>query len=176
MTILIGGGSCSGKSTLTNALAEHLEDNAINLDKFFRRDEPGAPMITVNGRELFDCNHPQTINLEKALAEINDTPKPQIIEGHFSLTYPELRELATLKVFVDCPPDVRRTRRLIRDTENQRGTPEEILAYYQASAVNGFKKYISPSQEYADLTINGLLTPAENIKIIQKFLHSVSFL
>jgi uridine kinase len=176
MTILIGGGSCSGKSTLTKALAERLYATPINLDKFFRRDEPNAPMIEVNGQLLFDCNHPQTINLQNALKEINQTPESRIIEGHFALTYPELRKLATLKIFVDCPAEIRQERRLARDTANQKGTPEQILAYYQTSAVNGYIAYIEPSKSHADLVINGQLSPDENIHIIQNFIENMSFM
>ncbi|MFM9873168.1 MAG: uridine kinase [Fimbriimonadaceae bacterium] len=166
MTILIGGGSCSGKSTLTKALAEQLNATPINLDQFFCRDEPNAPMIEVNGQLLFDCNHPQTINLQKALAEINQIREPRIIEGHFSLTYPELRQLATLTIFVDCPAEIRQQRRLARDTANQKGTPTEILAYYQASAIPGFQNYIEPSKQHANLIISGERPPEQNIQKI----------
>ncbi len=176
MTILIGGGSCSGKSTLARALAEQLQIPHINLDKFFCRDEPNAPMVEVNGQLIFDCNHPQTVNLDKALLEIKQTPEPRIIEGHFSLYYPELREMATLKIFVQCPAEVRQARRLIRDTKNNRGTSEEILAYYHASAVPGFSQYIEPTEQYADLIINGQLSTSENAPIITNHIKTMSFL
>ncbi|ARU42076.1 hypothetical protein CCB80_13370 [Armatimonadetes bacterium Uphvl-Ar1] len=172
MIILIGGGSCSGKTTLAQLLATELNIPLISLDQFFRRDDPTAPHITLNNQQLFDCNHPETIDLPLALAHINQNPAPKIIEGHFALTYPELRTLANIKVFITCPPKIREQRRLTRDLANKKGTPEQILAYYQASAIPGFEKHIAPSQIHADLNLSGEEDPKVNLNRILEHLQS----
>lgn len=156
MTLLIGGGSCSGKSTLARAIAAETGWPVIHLDAFFRRGQPGAPLIEVDGECVFDCNHPDTIDLPLALESIRSTPEPRIIEGHFALTYSELRELATHSVFVDCPAEIREARRLARDCP-AKGTEAQVLAYYRACAVPGFEKYIWPSRQHADLIVDGSL-------------------
>ncbi|MBA4291895.1 hypothetical protein C0431_02895 [bacterium] len=170
MTILIGGGSCSGKSTLAKLLATHLQIPLISLDQFFRRDDPTAPHITLNNQRIFDCNHPETTDLALALTHINQIPSPKIIEGHFALTYSELSELATLKVFITCPPEIRQQRRLTRDLANNKGTPEQILGYYRASAVPGFENHIAPSQIHADLNLSGEDDPKVNLALILTYL------
>lgn len=166
--ILIGGGSCSGKTTLAQQLATQLNIPIISLDQFFRRNDPTAPHLALNNQSVFDCNHPETIDLQQAIAHINQFPGPKIIEGHFALTYPELRELATLKVFITCPPEIRQERRITRDLANNKGTPEQILAYYKASAVPGFENHIAPSSIHADLILDGTLSTNSNCDQISR--------
>lgn len=160
MTILIAGGSCSGKSTLARALVESIpRATHIPLDQFFRRDDPAGPQINVGGTMMFDCNHPETIDLGAALKFITSTPEPRIIDSHFGLFYPELRELATLKVFIDCPDDIRAIRRLLRDSP--RSTPQAVADYYLACARPAFGKYIEPTRQFADVFLDGSLTTRE---------------
>ncbi|QYK52379.1 MAG: AAA family ATPase [Fimbriimonadaceae bacterium] len=155
MTILIAGGSCSGKSTIARALAEAIPGAThIPLDQFFRRDDPKGPQIEVNGELVFDCNHPETIDLQAALQAIQNTPEPRIIDSHFGLFYAELRELATLKVFVDCPDDIRAIRRILRDSPG-RGTPQEVADYYLICARPAYTQYIEPTRHFADVVSDG---------------------
>jgi uridine kinase len=156
VTILIGGGSCSGKTTLARALADQLQIPLISLDQFFRRHDPNGPQILINGEWMFDCNHPETIDLVAALDHLCTIPEPRIIEGHFALTYPNLRALATHLIFVDCPPQVRQARRIQRDSP-AKGTPKQVLAYYQGCAVPGYEKYIEPSRIHATQVIDGAM-------------------
>lgn len=161
MTFLIAGGSCSGKSTIARALAEALPGAThIPLDQFFRRDDPSGPQIELNGQLVFDCNHPETIDLQAALQAIQSTPEPRIIDSHFGLFYPELRELATLKVFVDCPDDIRAIRRILRDSPG-RGTPQEVTDYYLACARPAYAKYIEPTRQFANVILDGRETVSD---------------
>lgn len=169
MTILIAGGSCSGKSTLARALAESIPDAThIPLDQFFRRDDPNGPKIEVNGKMVFDCNHPETIDLQTALKVIRQTPEPRIIDSHFGLFYPELRELATLKVFVDCADDIRAIRRILRDSP--RSSPQEVADYYLACARPAFGKYIEPTREFADVILDGTAYVQESANMLLNYL------
>lgn len=168
MTILIAGGSCSGKTTIARALAKSIPGAThIPLDQFFRRDDPSGPQIEVNGRLVFDCNHPETIDLEAALQAIQNTPEPRIIDSHFGLFYPELRELATLKVFADCPDDIRAIRRILRDSPS-RGTPKEVADYYLACARPAYAKYIEPTSQFADVILDGTVSVQESVSKLLK--------
>ncbi|MBX3113756.1 MAG: AAA family ATPase [Fimbriimonadaceae bacterium] len=168
MTILIAGGSCSGKSTIARALAEAIRGAThIPLDQFFRRDDPNGPKIEVNGQLVFDCNHPETIDLVAALQMIENTPVPRIIDSHFGLFYSEFRELATLKVYVDCPDDIRAIRRMLRDSPS-RGTPQEVADYYLACARPAYAKYIEPTRQFADMILDGTSSIQESVSKLLK--------
>ena len=174
MKIVMGGGSCSGKSTIATQLAKSLNSPIIHLDSFFRRDDPTGPKITINGQVLFDCNHPETVNLGLAIKEIEKYQATLVIEGHFALTYPELREISNLTIFVECSPELRHKRRINRELNNQKGTLKEITDYYEQCAVPGFANYIAPSAQYADISIDGALEPSLNVVKILDYLKSIS--
>lgn len=162
MTILIAGGSCSGKSTLARALVASLPGAThLPLDQFFRRDDPNGPQIEVNDKLVFDCNHPETIDLPKALAAIDQSSGFLIVDSHFGLYHSELRSRADFKVFIDCRAEIREQRRVERDSP-ARGTHEEVLDYYRACAVPGYDRYIRPSIEFADFVLDGTL-PVEEL-------------
>lgn len=171
MTILIGGGSCSGKSTLARELSGQTGWPLTHLDTFFRRGQPGAPMIEVGGELLFDCNHPDTIDWDAAMKAVGTVSGSQIVEGHFALTSPSLRKIADLKVFVDCPAEVRKVRRIERDSP-ARGSREQVLDYYQTCAVPGYALYIEPSRQYADTVLDGTLDPHLLVDQILALLNS----
>jgi uridine kinase len=170
-TIVVGiaGGSASGKSTITTALAEalraHHQVTAVSADRYMLRDRPDAPMFfsPSMGKEMFDANHPNSIVWEKlnhdldTLLQQDDRPEILLMEGHLLFTNPELRERLDLRIFVELDADERALRRLIRDLTNGRsnGDPVFIANYYRECARVGHARYIEPSRVYADLIIRG---------------------
>ena len=88
-TIGIAGGSCSGKTTLTNALEEKFTAEgrrviAIHMDKFFKNPTPNtiAPITRV---EYPEHNHPDSFKLDEFYAAIDEAQASDadvvIIEG-----------------------------------------------------------------------------------------------
>lgn len=166
--LLIAGGSGSGKSTLADGLAVHHPDWAIlHLDDY---QKPKSEVPKVNGRRNWD--EPSVIDFTKLLgdtqallrgeavevdgwsrtADRNDfrrerftiRPGPVLaVEGYFALWFPELRELADFKVYLDAPPGIRHARRIWTKSPSYL---DEILEPMH-------RRYVEPTQAYADLVV-----------------------
>ncbi|OMJ95230.1 hypothetical protein SteCoe_1442 [Stentor coeruleus] len=159
----ICGGSCSGKSLVTEKLKLSLDLSAsvINEFDFYHSN------LTVS--DNFDT--PEAINwelLESCLNTLNSKctfESPQydlvkhkrkkkttklyptrvvILEGLFILNREEIRNKLDLKIFIDCPDDVRVGNRIRKFTKNFNMSLEFIIDYYLKCTKPAFEKYIKP--------------------------------
>ena len=95
-----------------------------------------------------------------------------VVEGILVLHYPQIRELFSLKIFVDTPEDLRFNRRQKRDI-NERGRNEEnIIEQYVNSVRPMHDKFVEPSKYFADEIILGENRPDEIIGSIIKKIKS----
>ena len=79
-----------------------------------------------------------------------------IVEGILILEHDDLRNMASLKVFCDCDPDLVAERRLARDRASftwKYGGEEGRLAYYEKFTKPGFYEFISPRKAEADVVV-----------------------
>ena len=175
----ISGGSCSGKSTLTDRLLERLgPDKAVILpqdDYFFGLGDapPGK------GGPNFD--HPDAVdfdNLCTQLAQLKageavnrplydfpthlpkaetayTTPRPVIlVDGILILHHQPMRALLDLKIFVECDAPNRLARRLERDVRERGRTPDSVNAVFADQVNPMHEKYVEPSKRHADIVVN----------------------
>lgn len=197
----VAGGSNSGKTTITERLAElvggeHL--SLIKLDSYYveRSDEP------LEVRAAANYDHPDAFDWEllndhlAALAAgaaievpvydftIHDrsderstvTPaRVVVVEGILVLWEPRLRERFDLKVFVDTPADLRIIRRLRRDVAERGRTPESILDQYLGTVRPAHEQFIEPSKRFADVIVpeGGLNRPA--IEVLLARVREIAF-
>src|SRR5688572_24956486 len=96
MTILVAitGGTCSGKTTLTNALAEHLADLrpvVLNQDAYFR-DFTGEPDAART------ANRPDAVNWEALV------PQLQALKRGATITHPAPGTRAGARLATGEPP------------------------------------------------------------------------
>ena len=173
--IAIAGGSASGKSTLAASLFERLKTMAvcelIAMDRYMRRTDPLAPKVVVEGIEMFDANHPDSVDNAAVLHAIQNSPAAiVIVEGLMCLAVEELRSAADLRVFIDLDADVRSMRRMERDIRTKRsgGDPAFILAYYLACARVGHRLYVQPSASFADILVRGDADPVRTAALISQ--------
>jgi uridine kinase len=78
-----------------------------------------------------------------------------LVEGLFTLYYPELLSLYHLRVYVDTPDDVCFDRRMRRDTIERGRTPESVRRQYEATVRPSSIAFVRPSAANADLVIDG---------------------
>ena len=177
----IAGGSGSGKTTLANEISSNYDQKkvaiieqdsyyinipVINLKqkKKFNFDHPSAIDITLFEKDLKSLLEGKTINVplydfktHSRLKEYRQL-KPHhiiVVEGILVLHYPQIRELFSLKIFVDTPEDLRFNRRQKRDI-NERGRNEEnIIEQYVNSVRPMHDKFVEPSKYFADEIILG---------------------
>jgi uridine kinase len=183
LLVAITGGTSSGKTTLTRALAEQLCDVShliLSQDTYFR-DYADLPEAERDAART--ANRPDAVNWQALIPQLEalksgraithpasgtraaargDTPAPLgpadviLLEGHLLLVDETVRALADLKVFVDCDVEVRVLRRITRDTSRVPKSSEALersLAWYWRDVLPNNQRYTTLQRTYADLII-----------------------
>jgi uridine kinase len=78
-----------------------------------------------------------------------------IVEGLFTLHWPEVRRMFDISVFVTSPDHTCLERRKARDVRERGRTLESVLEQYDATVRPGNEQYILPSCAHAHLVLNG---------------------
>ena len=175
----IAGCSGSGKTTLACELARALNGIHFHLDSYYRdlSHMPLAERATENFDDPAIIESPLLAAHIAALARGEAIERPLydfatfcripgqtetvrsgrflIVEGIFSLYYPELLPLYHLRVFVDTPDELCFERRLKRDIEQRGRTPESVRRQYEATVRPACLAFIRPSASNADLIVDG---------------------
>ena len=166
----VAGGSASGKTTFAAALLAALaagdpplRGETFCLDRYFYRDAARGPAFVSpsSGKTVFDCNHPDSADNERLLADVEarrgaeDAPDVLIVEGLMALAVPRIRERLDLRLFVELDADERALRRLLRNLGGGNGDPQPIVTYYRECARVGHARYVEPSRVHADLILRG---------------------
>ena len=181
MPLIIGiaGGSGSGKSTVARNVADALTSLSvafIDMDAYYRN----LSDMPLEERRRFNWDHPDafdfdllTAHLER-LANRETIDKPVydfvshlrsadavtvppsdviVIDGILLFVDPRVRDLCSVKVFVDADADVRLIRRLKRDISS-RGRPlDEIIEQYLSTVQPMHLQFVEPSKRYADIIV-----------------------
>ncbi|MFA6796225.1 MAG: uridine kinase [Bacilli bacterium] len=178
--ILIGGGSSSGKTFITNGALKEIDSNDITYISFddYYRD---ISHLTIEERKKENFDHPDAFDWDLLLEQVSalkrgetiekpiydfeiltrskktELVKPKkvvIFEGIMALENSKIRKLSDLKIFVDASPERRFLRRLIRDHSERTHRPYEfIINQYFSTVKPMFDLYIKPTEVYADAII-----------------------
>ena len=178
--VAITGGTSSGKSTFTTALAGHLADLhpvVLSQDAYFRdfQEVPEAERDAV-----WTANRPDAVHWEALLPHLealkrgaavtfpapgtraarrNDPPlhlgpaPVVLLEGHLLLVDERVRALADLRIFLDCDVEVRVLRRIARDVGRPNGSLERSLAWYWRDVLPNNQRYTTEQRGHADLVV-----------------------
>jgi len=160
----IAGGTCSGKSTLTDELAETLgaayKVTVLNLDTFYKfaAMRTVAPITRV---EYPEHNHPAAVDMDKLQAAFSAAIAEEgndvvLAEGIFALHFDHIREQFDLKVFVDLKSDERMYRRIKR-MMNDNTTMDDVAVRYLDTVRYRHDEFVEPTRWHADLVVNGNL-------------------
>ncbi|QEL54266.1 uridine kinase [Chromobacterium paludis] len=186
----VAGGSGSGKTTVTNKVLETIgsEMAAVIIQDYYYRDQSH---LTFEQRLGTNYDHPQAFDWPLLIAHIDDLrngraiempvydfanhtrshqtitvqPAPVIvIEGLFPLYDAALREMMSLKIFVDTDSDVRFIRRLKRDIAERGRTMENVIEQYLTTVRPMHNQFIEPTKRFADVILpHGANDPAVDI-------------
>lgn len=178
--ILVGGGSSSGKSFITNQVIQNIGPELvtrISLDDYYK-DQADMPL---EERYKVNYDHPKAFDWKLMRAHLNAlkngksiekpiydfvqltrsdktevvTPKSVVIvEGIMALVDEGVRELGDLRVFISASAERRFLRRAIRDSRERGRTFENIVYQYFDSVQPMYEGIVKPSSNYADLIIN----------------------
>jgi uridine kinase len=175
--IAVTGGSGAGKGWFVDRLCRVLGDKAthLQLDDFYR-DRSHLPMAR---RAQLNFDIPAAIDwkrLEEVLSVCRSGLKPLVprydfstysrlpqprswqrkplvfVDGLWLLRPPAIRQLFSLKIYLDTPAELRRARRFDRDVA-ERGYTAEIVAQRYEVAASMHDRYVAPQKRWADLVL-----------------------
>jgi uridine kinase len=186
----VAGGSGSGKSTVTRQVLASIgpEMTAVvfqddyycdqtHLSREERRktnyDHPDAFDWRLMVQHVQALRRGESIEMptydftrdNRASQTITVKPAPVIvIEGLFALFDADLRNMMSLKVFVDTASDVRFIRRLQRDMAERGRSAESVIEQYLETVRPMHKQFIEPTKRHADVILpHGANGPAVDI-------------
>lgn len=177
--IIVAGGSASGKSTVVNEIIERLKSVHVAIIKHddYYIDLTNMPM---EERKLVNYDHPSSLDNELLYQHLQDLlnnkavlkptydfiehnrntnkellePKKVIIlEGILSLVDKRIRDLASIKIFVELDDDLRFIRRLTRDINERGRSVESVIQQYLTTVKPMYHKYVKPQKKYCDIII-----------------------
>ncbi|MDN4035899.1 uridine kinase [Massilia sp. YIM B02443] len=186
----VAGGSGSGKSTVSKQVLASFGDEMVSVvmqDDYYR----DQTHLTLEERRKQNYDHPNAFDWPLLVQHIqalrngetiqmpeydftvsNRTgktipvkPAPVIvIEGLFVLYDADLRDMMSLKIFVDTAPDVRFIRRMQRDITERGRTVESITNQYLDTVRPMHKQFIEPTKRHADVILpHGANYPAVDV-------------
>ncbi|HQY86696.1 MAG TPA: uridine kinase [Ilumatobacteraceae bacterium] len=187
----VAGGTCSGKTTVSERLAELAGDEKlalIKLDSYYvshdhkpfeeretaNYDHPDAFDWLLLNDHLAALSHGSTVpvpiydyTMHRRSGEVRMVAPARIVvvEGILVLYEPTLRDRFDLKVYIDTDADLRFIRRLQRDVAERGRTPESIIVQYLDSVRPSHEQFIEPSKRHADVIFpqGGLNAPAIDV-------------
>lgn len=178
--VAIAGGTCSGKSTLTDRLEGIFKEKckvvAFHMDKYFKK-EPPTTIAPITRKEYVEHNSPDTLELPRMFEDFarvtgdGSDARLVLVEGLFALYLDEIRDRADLKIFVDLPSDERLTRRIVRFMAWGQ-TFEEVTERYLDTVRFRHNELIEPTRWHADLVLNGTLDRGQGVDVAACFIEN----
>ena len=179
LVIGFAGGTGSGKTTIAAKISEIIgEENSVILpqDAYYRAQND----LPLESRKLTNYDEPSAFDndymveqlsqllagesIERPIYDYSQHNRASetklieakaviLIEGIMTLHFKSLRDLMTLRVFVDAPPDERFIRRLERDVKERGRNAESVINQYRRTVKPMHDLFIEPTKQHADLIV-----------------------
>ena len=179
LIIGIAGGTGSGKTTIVENILKVVPQKNISV---ITQDSYYNDTSHLNSKERTQINfdHPNSINFSLLVDHINQLksgqsiaqpiysftshnrtnqtktiipPKVLIIEGILIFNHKHLRDLCTIKIFVQAEADERLILRVKRDIQERGRDLNEVFSRYQNTLKPMHNQFIEPTKEFADIII-----------------------
>lgn len=177
--IAVAGGSASGKTTVVNEILSKLDLTSVAIikhDDYYKDQED----MSLEERYKVNYDHPDSLDNDLLVkhiqmllegksilkpvydfeqytrSKITETVEPRkviILEGILILTDERIRNLSSIKLFVELDEDTRFIRRLQRDLKERGRSVDSVIAQYQSTVKPMHHKYVKPTKRYADVII-----------------------
>ncbi|MDG1032578.1 MAG: uridine kinase [Flavobacteriaceae bacterium] len=176
----ICGGTCSGKSTISQKVKDYYKEkgvNKINTDSYYKDHSK----LSFYERSQINFDHPDSIDFELLIEHIksliknksirepvysykshkrlkkNKLLKPKkiiILEGLHIFCNAELINLIDFGLFLNLDSSTRLNRRIKRDINERGRTKQEVINRFNEMCEPMYKKFIYPSRTKANVVIN----------------------
>lgn len=177
-TLMIAGGSASGKTWLTERLATEMPGVTLVCQDAFYHDRPTG---SAADRHEFDFDQPYAIDWAEMATAVTalqtgqaaDIPiydfsvslragserlEPKgdtlIVDGTLVMSQPDMVALADFCVYVRCPEVLRRARREQRDVKDRGREIEFVRKQLDEQVFPAHEQHVRPSAQYADLILD----------------------
>jgi uridine kinase len=168
----IAGGSCSGKTLVSEALKKHFDAAVLNMDDYYKTvdirseridynfDEPGALDLKLLSEHLQQLNRGNTIS--KPTYDFSTHSRKGyenfsagtiiIVDGLLAL-HDTIRNYIDVKIFVQCSEEKRLQRRIERDIAERGRTRDSVLYQFDKTVKPMHDKHVESTRKYADIII-----------------------
>jgi uridine kinase len=183
----IAGPSGAGKSYLARHLSDYLGAPVLSLDHYYRDlshlspeartrsnfDDPSAlehdlliaqVAHLANGRTIAVPTYDFSVHSRTKQTQPFQPAPFVIVEGLFTLHWPELRNLLGTRVYVDMTDDVCLQRRQERDVRERGRTPESVVEQFRSTVAPMAERYVRPTQEHAHVVVFGSALIGEGVE------------
>lgn len=178
--ILVGGGSASGKTYVTESVIKNLDSSRIthlSLDDYYK-DQSN---ISMEERMKVNYDHPKAFDwklMESQLIDLKNgksiekpiydftqhnrsgkletiVPKDLVVcEGIMALVNKRIRALSDLNIFVNASRERRFLRRIERDQKARGRSFDSIVTQFFSTVRPMFEEVVGPTSNYADVIVN----------------------
>ena len=178
VVIGIGGGTGSGKTTLTKRLKERLgsQVTVLSYDNYYK----SHPEMPYDERVRLNYDHPSAFDTELLVEHLAALRRGETIaapvydfkqhdrsdetmliaptgvirvEGILILADERLRSQMDVKIYVDTDADVRILRRVVRDVKQRGRSLESVVTQYLTTVKPMHEQFVEPSKRYADIIV-----------------------
>ncbi|QNQ82636.1 uridine kinase [Lactobacillus sp. PV037] len=180
IVIGIAGGSGSGKTTIAHEIYERLHQNdhmlILTQDSYYKNNDN----LSMAERQKINYDHPDAFDMPLLTKQLKQLMNRQaiempvydftahtrsketvhtepadiiILEGILVLSDKQLRDLMSIKIFVDTDDDIRFIRRLERDTQERGRTMDSVITQYLATVKPMYHQFLEPTKRYADIIV-----------------------
>lgn len=174
----IAGPSGAGKSYLARYLSDRLQAPVLALDHYYRDlshlppeerarsnfDDPAAlehELLIGQVANLIEGNvieipiYDFSTHIRTGKTHLFQPAPFVIVEGLFTLHWPELRRLLSTRVFLDMSDDICLRRRRERDVRERGRTPESVVEQFRTTVAPMAERYVRPSRAHAHVVVFG---------------------
>lgn len=188
----IAGGSCSGKTTVAEALFNKhqgvssfvmfddyfvdtgdIDPSTIDWESIDRYDigKLKDDLARLKAGEVVVYASNSRESSEVGVTNKTIEPKPLIIiEGFLLFADPEVRNHLNLMIFLDIPEEEIVKRRLDRKKDD---SPWDAEEYIYGGLLKGHREYVLPTKVFAHYVIDATKSPTEVVEEIDQLIHSV---
>ena len=174
----IGGGTGSGKTTLTKRLKERLGSavTVLSYDNYYK----SHPDMPYDERVRLNYDHPDAFDTDRMIEDLARLKRGEtiecplydytiydrsdqtlivrptrviIVEGILIFHSKALRDLMDIKLFVDADADERILRRIVRDVKERGRSLDSVISQYLQTVKPMHEAFVEPSKRYADVII-----------------------
>lgn len=178
LVIGIAGGTGSGKTTMTERIAEKFPDDitVINHDNYYKSHDE----MTYEERARLNYDHPNAFDTDLMIRHLKELKeghsiqcpvydftihnrsrntltivpgKVIIVEGILIFENKELCDLMDIRIFVDTDADIRIIRRIRRDVVERARSLDSVISQYLNTVKPMHEQFVEPSKKNASIIV-----------------------